>query len=341
MIVLSKTRLAQIVHQCLQSGGLIALMRFCIILLCIGTAGFSTLNAKELTMSSSPLSIHHAQHQSPKSLIKDWVGQIIASARPARATKIFKDPSKSTGSLADKAIVHHLRQRSIREQRHAFLSRLHLEFWRGEDGALFSMNCDHRFKDLFLAKQQVDFDKLIEVWNSVPSSEIVEVGTNSGLLLQYLTLNLPGVSCSTGIDINPDQISKNIASDKFDPRIQFLCTDGQKWIQENANEKTLFVTNGGVLEYFERDKLNDAISHIAENCHPAIFFASEPVALDHDLETNPESIPFGEELSFSHNYRDLFESNGFKVVHQRAVFFESWKMQATIAISQPQTHQKI
>ena len=73
------------------------------------------------------------------------------------------------------------------------------------------------------------------------------------------------------------------------------------------------------------------IRFIATDLSPAMFLAIEPVAEDH-AEENRSSVPFGEELSFSHNYRDLFESNGFEVVHQRAVLYEQWKMMATIAI---------
>ncbi len=162
---------------------------------------------------------------------------------------------------------------------------------------------------------------------------IVEIGTNSGLLLQYLTENLVQVAHSTGLDINGEQIARNQQSGKFDPRIEFTKADGGQWISENAKPMTLFVSNGGVLEYFQREKLAEMLSHISSNCGPSIFFASEPVAVDHDFETSKQSIPFGEECSFSHNYKDVFESNGFHVVHQRAVMYESWKMMSTIAIT--------
>ena len=91
------------------------------------------------------------------------------------------------------------------------------------------------------------------------------------------------------------------------------------------------VSNGGVLEYFRRERLDEMLSHISRNLPSALFFASEPVACDHDWSSTAESIPFGDELSFSHNYKDLFESNGFEVLHQRATDFESWRMVATVA----------
>ena len=75
------------------------------------------------------------------------------------------------------------------------------------------------------------------------------------------------------------------------------------------------------------------LSYISSQLWPAIFFAVEPVAHDHDWSKTVESIPFGEELSFSHNYTHLFESNGFEIVHQRFVEYDAWNMMATIAVS--------
>lgn len=286
-------------------------------------------------MAIHRLAIEKSQQPLNKEQVKNWIAKMVVAARPQRAVDLYRSPAENSNSFADKAILFHLRQRAIEQERHGFLSRLHEVFWSGEEGACFSENCDHRFEELFLSKQQVDFDQLKTNWDSGDFQSIVELGTNSGLLLQYMTENLADVRQSVGIDINATQIERNQHSDKFDPRIEFLCTDGRQWITKNAQPATLFVTNGGVLEYFRREKLDEMMSHISSQCQPAVFFASEPVADDHNFETTSQSIPFGEELSFSHNYRDLFESNGFKVVHQRDVVFESWKMQATIAVTDP------
>ena len=136
---------------------------------------------------------------------------------------------------------------------------------------------------------------------------------------------------SSGIETSADQVRQYQSSSQFDSRIEFANADGGEWLLKNGVSNTLFVSNGGVLEYFRRERLNEMLTHISNNLGPAIFFAVEPVANDHDWNKTTESIPFGEELSFSHNYTDLFESNGFQVVHQRAVEFDSWNMMATIA----------
>jgi len=311
------------------------MMLFCIIMLSIGGAGITSLNAGESTMNVQQLSIQQLEKTSPKAAFKEMLSRAAVAAMPGRTRQLYRNPADNTESFTDKAIMFHLRQRAVEENRTAFLSRFHRAFWSGNNGADFSGNCDHRFEDLFLNKQKEDFKVLQQVWNPTNCRDIVEIGTNSGLLLQHLTQNLTDVEQSVGIDINPTQIERNQQSDKFDPRINFVCTDGQEWIKNNVQAGTLFVTNGGVLEYFQREALNAMVSQIASNAHPSIFYVSEPIANDHDVENNTNSIPFGEELSFSHNYRDLFESNGLKVLHQRDVVFEEWKMQVTIAITQP------
>ena len=283
---------------------------------------------------NTTLSIENAQKRSLKQSVKELAGQAVAMFAPQKTKQLFESPESQPSGIQDKLIMAFLKRRAMLENQEDFFERLHIDFWQGDGGAVFSKNCDHRFDDLFLAKQKEDFDQLCEVWESHRPHHIVEFGCNSGLLLQYMTTKLPGVESSTGIEINAEQVGKNQASDRFDKRIKFVNSDGGDWLFKNGESNTLFVSNGGVLEYFRRERLNKMLSHISSNLGPSVFFAVEPVANDHNWGTTTESIPFGEELSFSHNYSDLFQSNGFEINHQRAVEFESWNMVATIATCQ-------
>lgn len=280
------------------------------------------------------LSIEVAEKRNLKQSVKELVGQAIALLATKRAIDLFDSPASQPAGIQDKLIMAHLKRRAIRQHDADFFERLHIDFWQGEGGAVFSKNCDHRFEDLFLSKQKLDFDQLREIWNQRQPNHIVEFGCNSGLLLQHMTTELDGVQSSTGIEINAEQVRQNQESPEFDSRINFFNADGGEWLFNNGQANSLFVSNGGVLEYFRRERLDEMLTHISGKLGPAIFFAVEPVADDHDWSKTTESVPFGEELSFSHNYTDLFESNGFKIVHQRAVEFESWKMMATIAVTE-------
>lgn len=278
-----------------------------------------------------PLSIKQSQSFDIKAYLKVQAGSIASACFPRRARKLYRHPINNPSSWTDKAILYYLRKRSLQQNRTRFFERLHKDFWSGSSGAVYSSNCDHRFNDLFIQKQKIEFDQVVKIWSKRQLRNIVEFGCNSGLLLNYLTKNLPCVESSIGLEINSEQVNRNRESDELDKSIQFVLGDAADWLFQNGTDKTLYVSNGGVLEYFRRERLDEMLSYIASSCSPAVFFAVEPVAHDHDFELQKESLPFGDELSFSHNYIDLFTSNGFKIIHQRAVMFESWKMLATIA----------
>ncbi len=299
----------------------------------MGSVEPETIQAKTGNDMNPTLSIAAAQKRSLKQSVKELAGQAVASLATQRTKELFDSPVSQPAGIQDKLIMAHLRRRAMLENQADFFERLHIDFWQGDGGAEFSKNCDHRFVDLFLSKQQVDFDQLRSVWETQHPKQIVEFGCNSGLLLQYMTSELEGVESSIGIEINAEQVRQNQESSQFESRINFVTADGGEWLFNNGHPNTLFVSNGGVLEYFRRERLNEMLSHISSKLGPATFFAVEPVANDHDWSKTTESIPFGEELSFSHNYIDLFESNGFQIVHQRAVKYDSWKMMATIAVS--------
>ena len=279
------------------------------------------------------LTIDTAKQHDLKQRVKIAVGKVAAKAAPRRTKQLLSSPLSAPRNLRDKSIMAFLKHQAQLEQREEFFEALHQDFWSGEGGSVFAENCDHRFEEMFLGQQREDFEKLVEICETRRPNRITEFGCNSGLLLNHMVDQLSYIESAVGIDINPQQIQQNQSAKHFDSRIDFLTADGADWVLENAMPNTLFVTNGGVMEYFRRSRLDRMLQHISSQLAPAVFFAIEPNAADHDLEKVTESIPFGEELSFSHNYRDLFESNGFNVVHQRSTTFESWQMMATIAVT--------
>ena len=70
-----------------------------------------------------------------------------------------------------------------------------------------------------------------------------------------MTTELGGAKTSTGIEINAEQVRQNQESSEFDSRIEFLNADGGEWLLKNGKANSLFVSNGGVLEYFRRERL--------------------------------------------------------------------------------------
>lgn len=281
-----------------------------------------------------PLTIEAAHQLNIKTQTKILLGKIASIAFHRRFSQLAANPVGRPTGFIDKALMRYLKQEAIRTDDVKFLDLLHKDYWQGSGGQLFSSKFEYRFEDLFLARQGEDFLALQNLWNQSGVNQIVEFGCNSGLLLQFLTQQLAGVRTATGIELNQHQVDENLASKTFDTRVNFACADAGEWLFDNGQSHTLFVTNGGVMEYFRRERLNQMLQFISDELKPAMFFSVEPFAADHNWSTATESIPFGEELSFSHNYKDLFLSNGFEIVHQRLITYKKWCMAAIVAISQ-------
>ena len=196
-------------------------------------------------MTDTLLSIRQTTQTDARTTAKDFMGRFFVSVNPGRGRQLYRNPNLDESGFMDRAILFHLRRRALKENRSRFFERLHRSFWSGSGGEVFSQNCDHRFRDLFLGKQLPDFEVLCNVWESLATNQIVEIGTNSGLLLEFLTSNLLRTKCSYGIDINKVQIETNRQSDTFDPRVTFVHGEGDRWIADNASSHTLFVRTEG------------------------------------------------------------------------------------------------
>jgi len=263
---------------------------------------------------------------------KDFIGKTLARVFPARRREIYRYPSSNPTSAIDRGILFHLKKRAVREGRNRFLQRLHADFWAGKNGSVFSTNCDHRFRTHFIAKQQADFKAISQAWQMNASvRNIIEIGTCSGLLLQYLNENLRGIESITGIDINETQIREN-QQRLANTRLQFHHANGIEWVMANAKPGTMFVTNGGVLEYFTQRDVEALFEFAGTKAAPSIVYCSEPISKDFDLEHDRESTPFGEELSFSHNYPKLLTEAGFTILNKGETYCENYRMLATLAI---------
>jgi hypothetical protein len=70
-----------------------------------------------------------------------------------------------------------------------------------------------------------------------------------------------------------------------------------------------------VLEYFTQAEVRQLFTHIARRLGPALVSLCEPVGLDHDLDRDVASSPYGTEHSFSHNYLHLLREAGFQVLY--------------------------
>ncbi|MEM7457235.1 MAG: class I SAM-dependent methyltransferase [Planctomycetota bacterium] len=276
--------------------------------------------------------LNSGYRESLKANLKSVLGSSLARFNRVRTIGNYRRPSSESGRL-DRLILHYLRKRCSLEERNGFLERLHAAFWQGDSSRAFYENCDKRFDTLFIARQRDDFLRLKEICEAQPRfKRLVEIGTGSGRLLEYLYSNIKGFKSAIGLDLNEDVIQTNRRRNDS-PAIEYVAGDAVKWVTNNVRPGTAYISNGGVLEYFSRATLNQMLTTLKRA--PLLFYASEPVASDHHEDDN-RSHPFGDELSFSHNYRDIFLSNGYRIHHQSSTKFVAacsteYRMVTTIA----------
>lgn len=152
---------------------------------------------------------------------------------------------------------------------------------------------------------------------------VVELGTGNGDWLKYLSRQWHRPRTFIGIDIAQQQIETSQARH---PDLVFHWADMTKWVEEEADSRTLFVTQGGVLEYLSEDSVRDLFAAVKLRCPDSLLFLIEPLAKNHNLGTDLESRLYGSEYSYSHNYPFLLQQGGFSLLNQeeRTVLDHRW-----------------
>lgn len=72
---------------------------------------------------------------------------------------------------------------------------------------------------------------------SKPAGKFLELGTGTGLSLSWIAEAMDKDSSAISIDNNEEFLSIAAKCFKEDNRIQLICTDGAKWIQENSSKR--------------------------------------------------------------------------------------------------------
>jgi SAM-dependent methyltransferase len=247
--------------------------------------------------------------------LKALLGIIALRAFPERARRIENTIVEAPYGLLDRLIRSGL-LRSVPEQDR--LVDLHNRYWAGAEGTRFSESRGERFKDWFLTAHLSVVDELQKLIDSDTKKYafFYEIGCGDGQVTHYMSKRLASVKHFTGLDINPDVVAANNRKYRHGT-LDFVSANAIEWISRNAQPGSIFLSNGGVLEYFSESQICCLLQKITRDCKPAAFALIEPVADDYDLEKETASRPFGREWSFSHNHRKLLESNGFTIEYQR------------------------
>lgn len=249
-----------------------------------------------------------------KRFAKQGLGEALALLLPAATRRIEKSGAAHT--LIERVIVAGLISRHRRAGTLESLAHFHGKFWadkyavdvHGENAARFDATVGLN-EDLIAAVvgkiEQDRFDRLCEF------------GCGPGKLLSIIAARVTKPATFIGIDLSAEQTARNV-SRSGDERVAFVTSDALAWAREHASERTLYVTYGGVLEYFTEQGVKDLFVAVAKQ-KPACFALAEPIARDFDLAAEDRSRAFGDELSFSHNYPRLLAEAGFRIEWQTEV----------------------
>ncbi len=242
------------------------------------------------------------------------LGNMMIKLFPGRARQLEANAITESWGAFDRMLRNGLLARAYWAGDHAKQRALFSHYWEQEADDVAHVWQD-RFERDFLGHNVVLIDALEEVLQTQSFNHLYEIGCGHGQVLEYLTDRLSGIEEFVGIDISEEQIKKNTA--KFNhPRMTFHAADATAWVVENAKPQSIFLTNGGVFEYFLESELQAMFKHIVDNLAPAVIGVIETMGSDHNLETEKDSLIYGRELAFSHNYAHLMQSAGFEIIHQ-------------------------
>ncbi|MCG8584365.1 MAG: class I SAM-dependent methyltransferase [Pirellulales bacterium] len=245
--------------------------------------------------------------------LKRIATRTAARMLPKRAARIRTNPHSADGFL-DRVIKAGVWHRAVATNDLEHLAKYHREYWQGDRSRGFYDVAKER--QLLVQEFGID-DQLVEFLQAHPNEfrNVVEFGCGDGRTLAHLADRLPGIEHLQGVDLNEVQNAANKRQYE-DARLNFASADANSWTRQHARPGTLFVTSGGVLEYFPEQDLDTLFSKIATDLRPSAFVLIEPLAEGHDLERDKQSQIYGDENSFSHNYPHHLRNAGFVIVSE-------------------------
>lgn len=251
--------------------------------------------------------------------VKASVGRILATLSPALAARIHKQPFTQELKHHERLIRNSLQHEAIKKGDHETLQRFLIDYWKSPFSEEFFSTFTHRFENLFLRYHTGIAGQLAEQLATLPEGQevkLVEVGCGDGKVLQHLAQEVPRLTKLTGLDLSSDEIEKCRERYPDEEKVDFTAEDIFDWLEANTDTALVLFSNGGVLEYFTREQLARLFSLVRNRPFPTWVGLTETLALDHSLDTEPETFPYGQELAFSHNYSALLSEAGYQ---------ESWR----------------
>jgi SAM-dependent methyltransferase len=248
-----------------------------------------------------------------------YIGAILARMFPSKlemARRSFTLPrlgNRDGYGRIERLIRDYVGEKASRHP--AELEALHKEFWRGRRAQGWYGATADRFEAHNLPLFSDRVERCIPAIGERNIARVREFGCGDGQWLNYLSERWTGPTDFLGIDLAKEQIERN---QRRYPQLRFECADLTARVREHAMPDTIFVfvTQGGVLEYLSQQSLCGVFETIVGRARDALLFLIEPLADNFDLSTQCDSLPYGGELSYSHNYPALMQAAGISIVFQ-------------------------
>lgn len=250
-----------------------------------------------------------------KKKLRCLLGRVLGALSPGRVEKVRADLFNPSWGGVDKLIRNGLFYRALAGRDHALLKKFLVDYWGSDDGKAFHDDFRFRFETHFLkhaVRATDDFAAHLEV-SSPPMNAVYEIGCGTGQVLNYFAERFPEIPQFVGLDLSERQVAENRKTYTERTATEFVAADVCDWLPTHAQPGCLVFTNGGVLEYLDQHQLEALLAHVADKLAPASLVVVETVANDHDLGTEHDSLVYGREMSFSHNYPFLIERAGMSV----------------------------
>jgi predicted TPR repeat methyltransferase len=216
------------------------------------------------------------------------------------------------------------------------LADLSERYWASEAAMQYHYRWQQRFHTTFLPHHARIVPTLRRVLAESPAtySALCEIGCGSGLVVNYLVDELPGIEQFVGLDLSSAQIARNRAA-IVRPKLRYEAGEAHGWLTEHGGTGWIIFCAGGVLEYLAPERLEALLAMLAVGKRPSLLAIVEALAPQHDLSVDKDSVVFGAENTFSHNYPRLCERAGFEIRFTSEYTTENQRWLALIAEAIP------
>jgi hypothetical protein len=167
-----------------------------------------------------------------------------------------------------------------------------------------------RFREGYLRARGLILGQIDWLLGHIPGfTDLCEIGTGNGLMIDYLASRLPQIEHFRGIDLSAEQVARNRAIYGAS-KVEFLHVEAADYVTRHCRPGTLFVAYG-TFECFTQAELEELFALTRRSVDRVAFASCDVVAVDYDAEVERDSRPRGD-LLYSHNYRHLLETHGFE-----------------------------